>query len=322
MIPLMIAGAAMSAAGGLMGARSARQQKLAAQQMEELRRQAGREYNTGMTSLADQYQQRARFTPYGVTSGFGRAYQNEAGDMVSELSPEYAGARGTMFELANAERERLKNFDPNALAAQRFGTMQSLLAPDRAMQTEGMFNKLRSKGLLGLETNDGSGRAYNPLMGGMQRGFADADMRLGLESQDWAENQRRTGMGLLSGLYGQAAQFDQYGLQNLDRSQNWTSMGNQFNLNTLNNEMQMRQGGLMAILNSYNPNAQNQQTILQGTGAGTAAIGSGLTSFGSALMGGASGGMGGMLGGAINNAFYANQARNVTGIPDGYPHVP
>lgn len=294
MIPLMIAGAAMSVAGGLMGARSARQQKLAAQQAEEMRRRAAGEYATGMTNLAAEYQRRAKFTPVGVTSGFGRAYQGENGEMISELSPEYAQARSGMFGLAQDELARLKNFDPNALAAERYKTMQGLLAPDRALQTEGMFAKLNAKGLTGLSVNDGSGRSYNPLMGGMQRGWADADTRLGLESQDWAENQRRTGMGLLSGLYGQAAQFDQLGLQNLDRSQNWSSMQNQYNLNTMNNEFGMHQNALQAILASYTPMAQNQSTILQGTGAGSAAIGSGLTSIGSAMMGG-SGGLAGMF---------------------------
>lgn len=296
MIPLMIAGAAMSVAGGLMGARAARQQKLAAQQAEELRRQAGREYATGMNTLADEYQQRARFTPVGVTSGIGRSYQDANGNMVSELSAPYQGARDTMLGLAGSEVERMQGFDPNALAASRYGAMQSLFAPDRAMQAEGMFSKLRAKGLLGLETDDGSGRRYNPLMGGMQRGWADQDMRLGLEAQDWAENQRRTGMGLISSLYGQAAGFDQLGFQNLDRSQNWSAMSNQAQQNALMNEYQMRQGGLQAILQSYNPNAVNQSAIMQGTGAGTAAIGSGLTSIGSTLMG-AGGGVGGMLGG-------------------------
>lgn len=295
MIPLMIAGAAMSIAGSAMGARSARQQKLAAQQAEEMRRQAAQQYSTGMTNLAAEYQRRARFTPVGVTSGFGRAYQGENGEMISELSPEYAAARSGMLGLAQDELGRLKNFDPNALAAERYRTMQSLLAPERALQAEGMFAKLNAKGLTGLSVNDGSGRSYNPLMGGLQRGWADADTRLGLESQDWAENQRRTGLGLLSGLYGQAAQFDQLGLQNLDRSQNWSSMQNQYNMNAMNNEFGMHQNALQAILNSYDPNAQNQATILQGTGAGSAAIGSGLTSLGSTLMG-AGGGAGGLIG--------------------------
>ena len=295
MIPLMIAGAVMSMAGSAMGARSARQQKLAAQQAEEMRRQAAGQYQTGMVNLAQEYQRRAKFTPVGVTSGMGRTYMGSDGNMVSELSPEYQLGRNNMFDLANMEMGRLRNFDPNALAADRFRTMQGLLAPDRALQTEGMFNKLRAKGLTGLSVDDGSGRSYNPLMGGMQRGWADADTRLGLESQDWAENQRRTGLGLLSGLYGEARNFDQANLQNLDRSQNWSSLMNQYNLNTMNTEFGMHENALQAVLNSYNPNPQNQNTILQGTGAGSAAIGSGLTSIGSAMMGGG-GGMAGMLG--------------------------
>jgi hypothetical protein len=286
MIPMMIAGGLSSLAGGLFGSRSARQQRLAAQQAEEMRRQAAQQYSTGMTNLASEYQRRARFTPVGVTSGIGRAYQGENGEMVSELSPEYAKARGNMLGLADMEMQRLRNFDPNALAADRFRTMQGLLAPDRALQTEGMFSKLNAKGLTGLSVNDGSGRSYNPLMGGMQRGWADADTRLALESQDWAENQRRTGMGLLSGLYGQATQFDQLGFQNLDRAQNWSTMQNQFNLNTLNQEFGMHENALQAVLNSYNPQAVNQNTMLQGTGVGSAAIGSGLTSLGNMLMSG------------------------------------
>ncbi len=132
MIPMMIAGGLSSLAGGLFGSRSARQQRLAAQQAEEMRRQAAQQYSTGMTNLASEYQRRARFTPVGVTSGIGRAYQGENGEMVSELSPEYAKARGNMLGLADMEMQRLRNFDPNALAADRFRTMQGLLAPDRA----------------------------------------------------------------------------------------------------------------------------------------------------------------------------------------------
>lgn len=301
MIPLMIAGAVMAAAGSAMGARSARQQKLAAQQAEEQRRLAAQTYSGGMVNLAQEYQRRAQFRPVGITSGIGRTFQNEAGDMEVALNPAYAEGRAGMFNLANQELRRLQNFDPRALAAQRYGDMQALLAPDRAMQTEGMFSKLRAKGLLGLETDDGSGRRYNPLMGGMQRGFADQDLKLGLESQDWADNQRRTGMGLLSGLYNQGMQFDQAGLQQLQHAQNWSSMFNQYGLNTMNKEFGFHEDALKAVLDSYNPNAQNQSTILQGTGAGSAAIGSGLTSIGSMMMGGGGGGMAGMLGSLMQN---------------------
>jgi hypothetical protein len=207
--------------------------------MQQQRSAAYNQYGSELTSLGNQYGEASKFNPVGVRTGFGRAYMNENGEMVSELDPRYAQQRDQYGNLFQSEYDRMMNFDPEALAADRYAKMQSLVAGNRAEQQEGMFGTLLRKGLIGAGATDGTGRFSNPLMSGMQRGWADEDTKMALNSMEFADQRRREGLGLLSGFTNNMMGIDSRGDNLLSQSYNWSGMTNQHNLNALGTQYNM-----------------------------------------------------------------------------------
>lgn len=290
----MVGGAVIGGLSGLLGGRSAKRQRQEAERMDQQRRAAYSQYGQELTNLGSRYGEEATFRPVGVRTQFGRTFQDpETGEMVSELDPRYAARRGQFDTLFNQEYERLQGFDPEKLAADRYGMMQRLVAGNRAEQMEGAYGTLLRKGLLGGAARDGSGRVSNPLVAGLQRGYADEDTKLALEAMNFADQRRLQGLGLLSGLQGQVAGIDMRGNDLLSQGYNWSGMTNAHRLSALGNEYGMYQGGLNAMLQSRLPgqgvsDARNAETagrygmyqgMLQGAGQFIPQIAGGL--FGS-----------------------------------------
>lgn len=235
----MIGGAILGGVSGLLGNRSAKKQRQEMERMAQQRAAAYGQYGTDLTNLANQYGEASKFNAVGVRTGFGKSYMDENGQMVSELDPRYAQQRDQYGNLFQSEYDRMMNFDPQALAADRYAKMQSLVAGNRADQQEGMFGTLLRKGLIGAGATDGTGRMSNPLMSGMQRAWADEDTKQALSAMEFADQRRREGMGLLTGFTNNMMGIDARGNDLLSQSYNWSGMVDQRNRAMLDNQYGM-----------------------------------------------------------------------------------
>jgi hypothetical protein len=261
-----VGGAVLGGISGLLGSRSARKQRQEQERRDQERRAAYNWYGGEMTNLANRYGEDSKFNAVGVRTGFGRSYRDpQTGEMVSELDPRYSQMRDQYGNLFQSEYDRMMNFDPEALAADRYAKMQKLVAGNRADQQEGMFGTLLRKGLIGAGATDGTGRVSNPLMAGMQRGWADEDTKMALESMGFADARRVQGLGLLSGLSGNMMGIDARGDNLMDQSYKWSGMTNTHNLNALGAQYDMYGQGLRGMLQGRLPaefvsDARNQET--------------------------------------------------------------
>lgn len=248
-----IGGAIIGGLSGLLGSRSARRAAQEAAQQDAQRRAAqlwgAGEYNR----LGSQYGEQAEFIPQGVRTQFGRMYQTPEGEMATELDPRWAAQRDQFGSLFNQEYDRLQGFDPTKLAADRYATMQRLLAPDRAAKTESTMGMLLRKGLIGSAANDGTGAVTNPFMSSLQRSFADEDTKLGLEAMDFADRRRLQGLGLLTGFSNQMQGIDARGDNLLSQGYQWSGMMNNHNLARLNNQYNMLGRGVNLQMESMMP---------------------------------------------------------------------
>lgn len=232
-----LAGGVIGGISGLLGSRSARKKEDEARRQDQERRAA---YGWGAdqyNALGNRYGEDSKFVPQGVRTQFGRSFRDPAtGEMVSEMDPRYTQMRDQWGNLFNQEYDRMQGFDPEKLAADRYGMMQRLLAGDRAVKTDNTMGMMLRRGLIGSAANDGTGGQTNPIMSGLQRSFADEDTKLALESMNWADQRRQQGLGLLSGMQGNIMGIDSRGDNLLEQSRGWSGMMNTHNLNALNGE--------------------------------------------------------------------------------------
>lgn len=249
----MAAGAILGGVSGLLGNRSAKKQRQEMERMAQQRTAAYNQYGTNLDNLANQYGEASKFNAVGVRSGFGRSYMNANGEIVGELDPRYADVRDKYGNLFNSEYDRMMNFDPQALAADRYAKMQSLVAGNRAEQSEGMLGSLLRKGLIGTGATDGTGRFSNPLMAGMQRGWADEDTKMGLNAMEFADQRRREGMGLLTGFSNNMQGIDARTNDLIGQSYNWSGMVDQRNRAVLDQQYNMFGDAAKARLNAMLP---------------------------------------------------------------------
>lgn len=261
-----LAGGVIGGLSGLLGSRSAKKQRQEQERRDQERRAAYNWYGGEMTNLANRYGEDSKFNAVGVRTQFGQAYRDpETGEMVTQLDPRYSQMRDQYGNLFQSEYDRMLNFDPEALAADRYKKMQSLVAGNRAEQTEGMLGSLLRKGLIGTGATDGTGRMSNPLMAGLQRGYADEDTKMALESMNFADARRIQGLGLLSGFTNNMMGIDARGDNLLGQSYNWSGMTNQHNLNALGTQYDMYGQGLRGMLQGRLPaefvsDARNAET--------------------------------------------------------------
>lgn len=270
-----VAGGVIGGLSGLFGSRSA---KRAAQQKEQLARQQDMERRAAqgwqadeMTRLGNQYGEASKFVPQGIRTNFGSAGMGEDGTMTSNLDHRYMNTemRDKWGNLFNQEYDRMQGFDPEKLAAERYGMMQKLVAGDRAAKTDSTVGMLLRRGLIGSAANDGTGTQSNPLMSGLQRGFADEDTKLALESMDFADRRRQSGFGLLGGMQGQMQGIDRQAFEMsnglMQSSYGWSNMMNNHRMTALNNQYGMYGDATNARTNSMMPadfvrNAANNVT--------------------------------------------------------------
>lgn len=260
-----VGGAVIGGLSGLLGSRSA---KKAAQRAaeEDRQRRAAQGWAAGQyTDLGNRFGEAAKFVPTGVRTAYGSAQMGPDGMMTATLDPKYQGYSSDWDNLFQSELGRMQNFDPEALAADRYKKMQSLVLPGREEQLDATQGMMLRRGLIGSTATGANGTAQNPLYNAMARSWGDEDTKMGLESMNFADQRRIQGLGLLSGMMGQIQGIDQMADRPLEMSRGWSGMMNQHNLSALAPQYNLYGQGIETQMNSMMPasfvrQAQNAST--------------------------------------------------------------
>lgn len=256
-------GSLLGAVGGSLGSNAITGNNSAAAQ------QASGAYagqSTALRSIADQVRASGSFNPVGYTNASGgTTWDPTTNSWKTSLSPQAQGESDMWSQLGQGSLARFNNLDPNAIAAQRYGDVQKLLAPGRSQTLESNIGTLMSKGLLGQGVNQGTGQgAVNPLLAAMKGNQDQQDLQLAMASQDYGMNAQNAGLSQLAGLYGQRQGLNTAAANTFNPALSAT--GQQLNQTNNVNSLwsQLMQGSATAGLNSALPNAnllasQNQR---------------------------------------------------------------
>lgn len=154
--------------------------------------------------IAGQVTDKTQFRPVGYTNASGSTtYDPTTNTWKSSLSPESQQQFSLWNDLAQGAVQRYKNLDPNALAADRYAQMQSLVAPGRQAKMDSMLGRLKASGQLGLGVTDTTGATSNPLMSSLASSNAAEDTRMAMQAADYGQQAQTTGLGQIAGLFGQ-----------------------------------------------------------------------------------------------------------------------
>lgn len=268
----MVGGAVIGGISGLLGSRSAKKASQRAAEEDNQRRAAQRWGADQYNALGNRFGEAAKFVPTGVRTAYGTAQMGPDGMMTGELDPRYVGYRDNWDQLFQGELGRMMNFDPEALAADRYKKMQSLVMPSRDEQLDNTQGMMLRRGLIGSVSTDGTGRSTNPLYNSLARAWGDEDTKMGLESMEFADRRRMQGFGLLSGMQGQIQGIDALSERPLQNSYQWSGMMNNHNLAALAPEYDMYGRGIGLQMNSMMPasfvrQAQDERTATNTAGA-------------------------------------------------------
>lgn len=268
-----LAGGVIGGVSGLLGSRAAKKEaeRAAAEDRERRAAQAwaAGEYNR----LGNEFGEQSKFVPTGVRTAYGTAQMDpETGMMTGTLDPRYAGYSDQWNQLFQSEFGRMMNFDPQALAAERFKQTQGLVLPGREEQLDRTQGMMLRRGLIGSAATDATGRATNPLYQSLARAWGEEDTRQALEAQGFADQRRVQGLGLLSGMMGQIQGIDALSERPLNQSFNWSGTMNAHNLAALGTEYDLYGRGVGAGMLSRMPasfvrEAQNNRTATNAAGA-------------------------------------------------------
>lgn len=234
--------AAGSIAGGLLGGSAAENaaETQANAQLEAARLQA----------------EAAKFKPYNVTTGFGKSiFDTDKGTASYELDPRlaqmrdllYGGATGLMpsagtqqfygdvQQQAQQRAMQALGMDTQAAAADEYGQLQNLLAPQRARDQASLAQNLFKTGRSGLGTSYGTGSGYiNPQQYAYIKALEEQNTQMGMTALDRARQRQSTDIqnyfnlagqaptalaglyGGASGLFGKGLALEEYGLKPLE----------------------------------------------------------------------------------------------------------
>jgi hypothetical protein len=163
--------------------------------------QLGEDARTGMEQLGAEAQAGTAFKPFGVTAGtIGEATVGADGSIGLGLTPEQEMMATARFRQGNQLFNRAAG-GIDELAAQRFGSLQDAMAPQRERERLALESRLAAQGRLGV-----GGAAFgggNPEMFGLAQANREADLNAYNQAFNFAQSQQAQNANL-GGLFQQA----------------------------------------------------------------------------------------------------------------------
>lgn len=267
-----VGGAVIGGISGLLGSRSAKRAAQRAAEEDNQRRAAQAWGADQYNQLGNRYGEAAKFVPTGVRTAYGTGQMGPDGMMTGELDPRYTGYRDNWDQLFQGELGRMMNFDPEALAADRYKKMQSLVLPGREEQLDTTQGMMLRRGMIGSAATGADGRSTNPMYNSLARAWGDEDTKMGLESINFADARRAQGYNMLGGMMGQIQGIDALSEKPLQNAYQWSGMMNSHNLAALAPQYEMYGQGVGTQMKSMMPasfvrEAQDNRTATNTAGA-------------------------------------------------------
>jgi len=170
------------------------------------------------------------YQPFYATANNGIATSHidpATGQVSFGLNQPYQTQRDGMFSAANGVMGQLRDFNPQTFAADRYGKMQELIAPQRNVAQQGLLQQLYAKGGYGLALNgqgaDGTADATNPYIQSFVSANNQQDKQMAYDSlaqgESYMDNLIKRQQGLFS--YGQG--IDTAGAGSMGLSKDWSN---------------------------------------------------------------------------------------------------
>lgn len=158
----------------------------------------------------------AKFTPYGVTSGFGTGwFDAETQTAGYQLDPALAAYRDKLMGMGAEALPTSMDVDANA--QQYYNQMQDMMAPKRAQEQTQMQQNLFGSGRLGMRlagegAGAGAGGMYQPDVLGYNKAQELANQQLAMQSRSQAMTELDAAISRGTGLFTQGFGVEQLGM--------------------------------------------------------------------------------------------------------------
>ena len=161
----------------------------------------------------------SKFTPYGVTTGFGSSwFDTENNTAGYELDPALAAYRDKLMGMG---AEALPStMDPTANAQNYYDEMQAMMAPARAQEQTQLQQNLFGSGRLGMRlageaAGAGAGGMYQPDVLGYNKANALADQSLAQQARQQSMNELDAAIARGTGLFTSGIGVEELGMKPL-----------------------------------------------------------------------------------------------------------
>lgn len=190
----------------------------------------------------------AKFTPYGVTTGFGSSWFDDKTQTAGyELDPALAAYRDKLMGMGAEALPSSMNIDENA--QNYYNQMQDMMAPQRAQERTQMQQDLFGSGRLGMKLAGeaagagAGGGMYQPDVLGYNKAQELANQNLAMQSRQQAWNELDASINRGTGLFQQGFGVEQLGMSPLEMG---AALGGRAASSGANAGSMMMQGGMGA----------------------------------------------------------------------------
>lgn len=189
----------------------------------------------------------AKFTPYGVTTGFGTSYFDDKTQTAGyQLDPALAAYRDKLMGMG---AEALPGtMDPTANAQQYYNEVQQMLAPQRAQEQTQLQQNIFGSGRLGMRlageaAGAGAGGMYQPDVLGYSKAQELANQQLAQQARAQSMAELDASIARGTGLFQQGLGVEQLGMTPLTLG---AEIGGRASTSGANAGQMLMQGGLGA----------------------------------------------------------------------------
>lgn len=177
---------------------------------------AAKDAASAQMDLANRASEMSKFTPYGVTTGFGSSwFDTEKQQAGYELDPALAAYRDRLMTMGGQALPQ--SMDAQANAQQYYNEMQAMMAPQRAQEQEQLQQNMFGSGRLGMQlagagAGAGAGGMYQPDVLGYNRAQELANQQLAQQSRAQSMAELDASIARGTGLFQQGLGVEQLGM--------------------------------------------------------------------------------------------------------------
>lgn len=221
----MVAGAAVSVAGGMISGSKAKKAQAA---QDAYRHQQGIGAAEAYDNLGRSYLASIN-KPSDYNNGVASSHINPVtGEAGFTLAPQWQGAYNGMMTGGQKSLDLAGSFDPKAHAAERFGAAQALLAPGDAQAEASLMQELYNKGGFGLRTNTqavgGGDVSVNPYTSTFLNARNTRNAGMAYKSLGEGESYLDNLLSRSKGMFGQALDINRMGEGSMTGNMNMRGM--------------------------------------------------------------------------------------------------